>query len=160
MRSYDDPCGIARALDAVGERWSLLVVRELVLGPKRFTDLQHGLPGVSTDILAARLRGLEEAGVVRRAALPPPAAAKVYELTDRGRELEPVLHALGRWGSAQPMPEGGRELGADAFLVALQTLWDGGPKDSTIALTLGDEAFAAKIRHGDLELRRGAPEDP
>jgi DNA-binding HxlR family transcriptional regulator len=159
MRTYGDPCGIARALDAVGERWGLLVVRELVLGPKRFTDLQRGLPGVSTDILSGRLRQLEAAGVVRRATLPPPAAAKVYELTDRGHELEPVLQALGRWGRAQPMPEGGRELGSDAFLVALQTLWRGGP-DATVGLRLGEETFTARVRGGALELRRGAAEDP
>src|SRR3954452_5144800 len=98
-RSYDDACGIARALDVIGERWALLVVRELVFGPKRFTDLQAGLRRVSPDVLAQRLRDLEAAGVVARRTLPPPAASRVYELTDRGRELEPVLRALGRWGS-------------------------------------------------------------
>src|ERR1700684_2381520 len=97
-RSYGDSCGIARGLDAVGERWALLVVRELVLGPKRFTDLRAGLPRVGPDMLAARLRELETAGVVRRRTLPAPAASKVYELTAWGAELAPALLALGRWG--------------------------------------------------------------
>src|SRR5881398_167543 len=98
-RSYRQSCGIARALDLVGERWALLVVRELVLGPKRFTDLRHGLPGIGTNILAGRLRELERAGVIRRRTLPPPAASAVYELTEYGRDLEPVMLALGRWGA-------------------------------------------------------------
>ena len=98
-RSYGDPCGIARALDVVGERWALLVVRELVLGPKRFTDLRAHLPGIATDVLSQRLRQLEQAGVLRPVAMAAPASGRVYELTARGRELEPVLHALGRWGS-------------------------------------------------------------
>src|SRR3989304_2598093 len=97
-RSYRQYCGIARALDLVGERWALLVVRELVLGPKRFTDLQNGLPGIGTNILAARLRQLERGGVVRRRTLPPPAASAVYELTGYGRELEEIVLALGRRG--------------------------------------------------------------
>ena len=98
-RTYGDACGIPRALDRVGERWALMVIRELVLGPKRFTDLRTGLPGASPNVLAQRLRELEHAGVVRRRRLPPPAASQVYELTDWGRELEPVLLALGRWGA-------------------------------------------------------------
>jgi DNA-binding HxlR family transcriptional regulator len=98
MRSYGQFCGVAHALDLVGERWALLVVRELVLGPKRFTDLAAGLPGIGTNILTARLRELEQAGVVERRVLPPPAGSTVYELTPYGRELEPVLLALGRWG--------------------------------------------------------------
>ena len=99
MRTYNQYCGLARALDLVGERWALLVVRELVLGPKRFTDLQAGLPGIGTNILSARLRELEESGVVARRTLPPPAASAVYELTPYGRELEPAVDALGRRGA-------------------------------------------------------------
>src|SRR3982074_1706623 len=97
-RTYGDPCGIARALDLVGERWALLVVRELVLGPKRFTDLRAGLPNLSPDVLAQRLRDLERTGIVSRRTLPPPAGSRVYELTDRGRELEPGGRGPGRWG--------------------------------------------------------------
>jgi DNA-binding HxlR family transcriptional regulator len=98
-RSYQQFCGIAHALDLVGERWALLVVRELLVGPRRFTDLLDGLPGVGTNVLTARLKELERAGVVQRRTLPPPAASKVYELTDYGRQLEAPLLALGRWGA-------------------------------------------------------------
>src|ERR687884_1369381 len=97
-RSYRQFCGIARALDLVGERWALLVVRELVIGPKRFTDLRQGLPGIATNVLSQRLRQLERDGVVARRTLPPPAASTVYELSDYGQELVPILLALGRWG--------------------------------------------------------------
>src|SRR6201993_4693852 len=101
-RRYDDPCGIARALDAVGDRWALLVVRELIFGPKRFLQLRDGLHLISPNVLSQRLRDLEDAGVVRRQLLAPPAGVPVYELTDRGRDLEPALLELGRWGSQQP----------------------------------------------------------
>src|SRR3712207_2209728 len=100
MRTYDDGCAAAHALDLIGERWALLIVRELLLGPKRFTDLRAGLPGASADVLAQRLREMTESGVVRRRKLPPPAGSEVYELTDWGAGLEPVVTHLGRWGSA------------------------------------------------------------
>jgi DNA-binding HxlR family transcriptional regulator len=91
MRSYGDPCGPARALDLVGERWSLLTLRELLFGPKRFTDLRAGMPGASPNVLAQRLRELEQAGIVRRRKLAPPSGVAVYELTERGHELEPAF---------------------------------------------------------------------
>ncbi|MGP3732519.1 winged helix-turn-helix transcriptional regulator [Streptomyces sp. GDS52] len=97
-RSYDQYCSAARALDAVGDRWTLLIVRELLAGPRRYTDLHADLPGVSTDVLASRLKDMERDGLTSRRRLPPPGAAFVYELTDRGRELTPVLQALGAWG--------------------------------------------------------------
>jgi DNA-binding HxlR family transcriptional regulator len=162
-RSYADPCGIARALDVVGDRWALLVVRELMLGPKRYTDLLRGLPGLSPDVLAQRLRELEAAGVARRASLPPPAAAKVYELTERGRELEPVLLALGRWGSREPLPGGRRPLGVDAFALALPTLFDAaaaGDLEATVELRLGEDRVVARVRDGRLEVRRATAEHP
>src|SRR5271167_1726439 len=96
-RTYHQICPVARALDVIGERWALLVVRELLLGPKRFTDLRAGMPNLSPDVLSQRLRELEQAGVLRRDRLPPPIASQVYELTDWGRELEPVVLGLGRW---------------------------------------------------------------
>ena len=108
----------------VGERWALLVVRELLLGPKRFTDLRSGLPHVGPDVLSQRLRELEDAGVVRRGTLPPPAGSRVYELTERGKELEPVILGLGRWGSRAPFPAEPGELGVDALMLALKTLFD------------------------------------
>src|SRR5215218_2135628 len=99
MRTYGDGCGVARALDRVGERWALLIVRELLLGPKRFTDLKGGLPNASPNVLSQRLRELEESGVLHWRKLPPPSGATVYELTPWGRELESVVVALARWGS-------------------------------------------------------------
>jgi DNA-binding HxlR family transcriptional regulator len=98
-RKYDQGCGSAHALDLIGDRWALLVVRELLLGPKRFTDLRDGLPGIGPNVLSQRLKELEEVGVLRRHVLPPPAASAVYELTEWGRELEDVLVQLGRWGA-------------------------------------------------------------
>ena len=103
QRSYGDPCGIARALDVVGERWALLVVRELLLGPKRFTDLRAGLPNVGPDVLAQRLRDLEAGGVIARRTLAPPAGSRVYELTDRGRALEPVVLETRAISGAAPL---------------------------------------------------------
>jgi len=97
-RTYKQYCAMARALDVLGERWTLLIVRELLTGPKRFKDLLEGLPGIGTNLLAGRLRDLEGEGVLRRTTLPPPAGSAVYELTERGRELEPVLTGLARWG--------------------------------------------------------------
>jgi DNA-binding HxlR family transcriptional regulator len=151
-RAYDDPCGIARALDVLGERWALLVVRELVLGPKRYTDLRAGLPGISTDVLAQRLRELEVAGVLHRTMLPPPASARVYELTDRGR-----------WGSREPLPATDRDLGVDSFALALRTVFD--PEaatdlDATIGLRLGADRLVARVRGGVLDLRRGEADEP
>ncbi|WP_406375007.1 helix-turn-helix transcriptional regulator [Streptomyces sp. NBC_00647] len=100
-RSYDQYCSAARALDAVGDRWTLLIVRELLGGPRRYTDLHADLPGVSTDVLASRLKDMERDGLTTRRRLPPPGAAYVYELTSRGRELLPVLQALGEWGASE-----------------------------------------------------------
>ncbi|MDX2764866.1 winged helix-turn-helix transcriptional regulator, partial [Streptomyces europaeiscabiei] len=97
-RSYDQYCSAARALDLVGDRWTLLIVRELLAGPRRYTDLHADLPGVSTDVLASRLKGMERDGLTTRRRLPPPGAVYVYELCPRGRELLPVLQALGAWG--------------------------------------------------------------
>jgi DNA-binding HxlR family transcriptional regulator len=118
-RSYNDLCPIARALDVVGERWALLVVRELLLGPQRFSDLRLALPGVSSNLLTDRLRELEARAVVRRRVLPPPAASSIYELTDRGRRLEAVLDALGDWGATEPPPADG-SLSATAVLLFLR----------------------------------------
>ncbi len=164
MRTYGDPCGIARALDLVGERWALLVVRELLLGPKRFTDLRVGLPHVGPDMLAQRLRELEQAGVVRRGQLPPPAAARVYELTDWGRQLEPVVLALGRWGSQAPLPRERGDLGVDALVLALKTLFDpqraDGLTGQIFELRLDESVFALRATETTLEATRGAAADP
>jgi len=159
MRTYGDRCGIARALDVVGERWALLVVRELLLGPKRFTDLRAGLPNVGPDVLAQRLRELEAAGIVRRATLPPPAASKVYELTERGAALEPVVLALGRWGSAAPGPEAA-DLGVDAFVIALKTLYAPDGEGGRFELRLRDQRFTVEPDGAALRAARGEAADP
>src|SRR5919106_4370926 len=154
MRTYGELCGIARALDVVGERWALLVVRELLLGPKRFTDLRRGLPNVGPDVLSQRLRELEQGGVLRRRTLAPPAGSRVYELTDRGRSLEPVLLALGAWGSAAPVPPGSPRLGVDSTIIALRTLFDArvaGDLAATYELRLADQTFRARVARGELE---------
>jgi DNA-binding HxlR family transcriptional regulator len=116
-RSYADACPIARALDAIGERWALLVVRELLLGPQRFSDLRGALPGASTNILTDRLRELGDHGVVHRYQLPPPAGSAVYGLTTRGSALFPALDALGQWGSQLPLPAGEPALSATSVLL-------------------------------------------
>jgi DNA-binding HxlR family transcriptional regulator len=164
MRSYRDICGVARALDVVGERWALLVVRELLFGPKRFADLHRGLPGMSENVLTQRLRELRESGVVDRRRALPPASGLVYELTDHGRDLEPVLLALGRWGSPlAPRPDSSSELSPDALVVALRTTFDPAAAiglDGVIALRLPGDAFVLTVRDGHLDIARGDDADP
>jgi DNA-binding HxlR family transcriptional regulator len=163
-RTYGDPCGIARALDVIGERWAVLVVRELLLGPKRFTDLRAGLPHLGPDVLAQRLRELEQAGVLRRDELPPPAASRVYELTDWGRELEPVVLGLGRWGSRAPFPAADGALGVDALMLALKTLYDPSLADgltgSLYEVRLSGQPFTVRATERQLDVSRGAAPDP
>ena len=158
-RTYGDRCGVARALDIVGERWALLVVRELLLGPKRFTDLRAGLPHVGPDVLAQRLRELEQSGIVRRATLPPPAGSRVYELTERGRGLEDVVVALGRFGSVAPFPPGDdAQIGVDAVVIALKSLFDPAAADGLTAryeLRLGEQRIALDVADGRLGVQRG-----
>lgn len=116
-KRYGQFCPVAHALELVGERWALLVVRELLNGPKRYTDLADGLPGIGTNILAGRLRDLEQAGVIQKRRLPPPAAANVYELTPYGEELREPLYALGRWGARSLGPPGPDDALAPGWLV-------------------------------------------
>lgn len=164
MRTYRDLCGIARALDIVGERWALLVVRELLFGPKRFADLLRGLPGMSQNVLTQRLRELEECGVLTRRRGLPPARGLVYELTDRGRDVEPILLALGRWGSPlHPGPESASELSPDALMVALRTTFDpraAADLDGVAQLELPGDAFLLTVHDGQLGIvRREAAAD-
>src|ERR1700755_1287426 len=123
-RKYDDGCAVAQALDVVGERWALLVVRDLLLGPKRFTDLLAGLPGASSDVVTQRLRDLAEAGVVRRRRLPPPASAWVYELTSWGNQLEPIVLGLAGWAHSSPRMRYDLPLSADSLVLSLKMLFD------------------------------------
>jgi DNA-binding HxlR family transcriptional regulator len=159
-RRYDDPCGIARALDAVGDRWALLVVRELIFGPKRFLQLRQGLRGVSPNVLSQRLRDLEAAGVVRRDVLDPPAEVPVYELTASGRALEPVLLELGRWGRQQPMTPAG-ELSVSALLLALKTVFDPAAAPGAVfALRIGGDWYRLTAAGGSIDIARGRAGDP
>src|SRR5215213_9306542 len=121
--SYDDGCAAAHALDLIGERWALLVVRELLLGPKRFTDLRAGLPNASPNVLSQRLRELEQAGVVERRKLPPPAASSVYELTAWGHELKPILLAAGTWALRSPSFSFDAPVGTDSVILGLATFF-------------------------------------
>jgi DNA-binding HxlR family transcriptional regulator len=157
-RSYRDPCGIARSLDLIGQRWALLVVRELILGPKRFSDLRDSLEGIATDVLAQRLKELEASGIVTQRDLPAPAASRVYELTERGRGLEPVLLALGRWGAQAAYPTRHHPLGTDAFVVALKTTFDPARAQgltATYALILDGVEYAASVADGRFDVTRG-----
>jgi DNA-binding HxlR family transcriptional regulator len=162
-RTYDDGCAAAHALDLVGERWALLVVRELLLGPKRFTDLRAGLPHASPNVLSERLRGLEAAGIVRRRRLPPPAASKIYELTAWGEELEPVIIRLGRWGARSPSKPADAPLGVDSLILSLRTMFDpvaAGDLEATYELIMGEDRFSAEVSRGDFEVVRGGAERP
>ena len=156
-RKYDQGCAVAHALDLVGERWALLVVRDLLLGPKRFTDLLTGLPGASPDVLTQRLRELTEVGVVHRRRLSPPAASWVYELTPWGAELAPIVLGLARWASRSPGMRYDAPLGTDSLMLSLQALFDSPAADleATIALHLGDERFQVRIADGQLTVTRG-----
>jgi DNA-binding HxlR family transcriptional regulator len=163
MRTYDDGCAAAHALDLIGERWALLVVRELLLGPKRFTDLRAGIPGVSPNILSQRLRELERTGVVRRRKLAPPAASRVYELTDWGMELEPVITQLGRWGARSPSMPRDAEMSVDSLILALRTMFDPLAADgigASYELRLGEDRFRAEVAGGRFEVARGIAEWP
>jgi len=161
-RTYGEACRFAHALDVVGERWSLLVVRELLLGPKRFTDLRAGLPHASPNILTERLRDLEQAAVVRKRKLPPPYGSSVYELTGWGRELEPIVTELGAWGARSPIPPDSQEISTDSIVLALRSLFDpegAGEMEATYELRIGEERFRVGIAGSELGLARGPAED-
>jgi DNA-binding HxlR family transcriptional regulator len=162
-RSYGEACRFAYALDLVGERWALLIVRELLLGPKRFTDLRAGLPHASTNILADRLRELERNAILHRRKLPPPAGSTVYELTEWGRELEPVVTQLGAWGARSPLPPESQTIGPDSIVLALGSLFDpeaAGDLVASYGLRIGAESFRVDVAGGEVDLERGAAADP
>ena len=163
MRTYGDGCGIAHALDLLGERWALLVVRELLLGPKRFTDLRDGLPKSSPNVLAQRLRELEQASIVQRRKLPPPAGSWIYELTDWGRELKPIVISLGSWAVRSPSFPRGAPVGSDSVILALSTFFDAaaaGDLDARYELRMGENAFDVRVADRTIVVDRGAADDP
>jgi DNA-binding HxlR family transcriptional regulator len=160
---FIDGCAAAHALTLVGERWGLLVVRELMLGPKRFTDLRVGLPNVSPNVLAQRLRDLEEVGVVQKRKLPPPAASQVYELTEWGYGLEPVLISLGRWAVRSPLLPRDGTLGVNSLILSFRTMFNPDSAKGLKAnyeLRLGEETFVARVFNNQFEIVRGNATKP
>ena len=162
-RSYAQLCGIATALDVIGDRWTPLVVRDLLLGPLRFGDLAEGLPGIGTNTLAARLKHLEESGVVHRRLLPLPDRGTVYELTTYGRELEPILLALGRWGTKSmgrlPSDVASRSRWLVAAMLAFHDENQRIARPTTWELRLTDGAFKVHAEGASLTVAAGTPDD-
>src|SRR3954452_10196343 len=162
-KRFDQYCPVANALSLVGERWALLVVRELLRGPQRYSDLAAGLPGIGTNVLATRLRELEAGGVVRRRKLPPPAASTVYELTEYGAGLEEVIHALARWGARTlGLPRRDDDLGAEGGLTPFPALFypeRARALTETYVVRVDDDAFTVRIADGRLGVAPGAVED-
>lgn len=162
-RTYEDSCGVAHGLDLVGERWALLVVRELMLGAKRFGDLKADLPGISANVLTHRLVELERAGLLTRRKLPKPAAVWVYELTDWARDLEPVMQQLGRWAARDPHHRKDLHFGVTSLILSLRTNFDAtlaGGASLTVHLRPNDESYAARVARRKLTITREVPVDP
>jgi DNA-binding HxlR family transcriptional regulator len=163
-RPYGHYCAIARTLELIGERWTLLVVRELLSGPKRFKDLREGLPGIGTALLTERLRALEDAGLIRRSTLPPPAGVSVYELTDAGLELRPLVMEMARWGLKWVLGDPGDDVFRSSWAVlAMQAVFD--PEAArgvrtTCEFRIGDEVFHAVINDGRIQTAQGGASEP
>src|SRR3954454_25265432 len=158
-RTYEDACGAAHALDLAGERWPLLVMRELMLGPKRFSDLRADLPGISANVLTQRLEGVGPAGALPRRKLPPPAGVHVYELTPWGYESEPILQALGRWAVRSPRHDPSLPLSAVSLMLSFRTMFDPSRAqglDARIGFRIGAETFLVRLAEGRIEAARGA----
>jgi DNA-binding HxlR family transcriptional regulator/putative sterol carrier protein len=166
MRSYQQFCPAARALDVIGERWTLLVIRELLAGPKRYTDLQDGLPGIGPNVLAARLRSLEEAGVVEKKRLPPPAASTVYVLTERGAALRKVLAELFEWGlGLTDKPGKGETVRASYWLPAIEAAVREGRRpeedvNDVYEFRIGEESIAVRVAGGEVRVSADRPDKP
>ncbi|TDD03147.1 transcriptional regulator [Nonomuraea diastatica] len=154
---------MAHGLDLIGERWALLIVRELLLGPKRFTHLRAGLPGASPDVLSQRLRQLQESGVVRHRKLPPPVGVPVYELTEWGMGLEPIVTGLGRWAGSSPSLPRDAPIGVDSLVLSLKALFDphvAGDAEIAAGLRLAEDEFRVIVAGGEIALARGADGHP
>jgi DNA-binding HxlR family transcriptional regulator len=156
---YEDACATAHALDLLGERWALLVMRELMFGPRRFNELRARLPGLSANVLTQRLEGLEAAGVLLRRRLPPPASAQVYELTAWGLESEPIFQALGRWAARSPAHDPSLPFSAASLLLSLRTMLDAGRVaglEARIGLRLEGETYLAHLADGSITITPGS----
>jgi DNA-binding HxlR family transcriptional regulator len=163
VKEYGQFCSVARALDVLGDRWAMLIVRDLLLGPKRYTDLLEGLPSVGTNVLAVRLRELEDAGIIAREKLPPPAASTVYALTEDGRALRPVVDELARWGlRLMDRPQRGEAMrsGWLVYSLAISASPSGMPEDSELELRVDGELYTLAVRDGRFEARQGATARP
>jgi DNA-binding HxlR family transcriptional regulator len=161
-RTYEDSCGVAHALELVGERWALLVVRELLLGAKRFGDIKEGLPGISANVLSHRLDELERAGLVTRRKLPKPASVWVYDLTPWARDLEPIMQTLGRWAARDPQHRKDLHFGTTSLILSLRTNFDPSLADGVhlvIALRPNDESYVARVARKKLTIGAGEPAD-
>lgn len=157
-RAYRDGCATAHALDLVGDRWAMPIMRELMLGPRRFTDLRASLPGISANVLTQRLEELEAASVLVRRRLPPPAASQVYELTEWGRESEILFSVLGRWACRSPTMEPGMPMSNVSVILSLRTMIDRsriGDMNAVIGLSFGEETFRLVLKDGDFVADRG-----
>lgn len=162
-KRYNDACAAAHAMEILGERWALLVVRELHTGPKRFTDIKAALPGISANILTQRLEGLELTGVVRRKTLPPPAASNVYELTEWGAGSAPILMELGRWAARSPWHDGAQSFSPASFMLSLRTMFDPeAAKDVSgqIDFLVAGIRLTSRIGGGRIEIVPGEGETP
>ena len=160
-RRYDDACGLAHALELIGERWALIVMRELMFGPRRFSELRADLPGISANVLTQRLTELEARGLVRRTRLPPPASVQVYEATDWGLEAAPVIRSLGRWAVRSPRHDPGLFVSPISIMMSLQTMFDAslaGDMEARFGFRFGDTGFVADIGGGTIDVRRGDAE--
>ena len=163
-RGYDDACGTAHALELIGERWALLVLRELMLGPRRFSELKGDLPGISANVLTQRLNDLEARGLVVKKRLPPPASVQVYEATAWGLEAEPIVQALGRWAARSPRHDPTLPISGVSILLSFRTMFDpvhvseARDMKATIAFRFGEDRYFVEIGDGTLTARRGEPE--
>jgi DNA-binding HxlR family transcriptional regulator len=161
VKSYGQRCPLARALDLVGERWTLLVVRELLLGPRRYTDLLDGLPGVGTNILAARLADLQEAQLVRKTTLPRPTAVTVYELTEAGRSLAPSIRALSEWGEQHGTPASADQAVRPAWILTSMARHGGRMEPgSSCELRIGPDVFELAATDDKLSVSAGSARSP
>ncbi|HEY7806213.1 MAG TPA: winged helix-turn-helix transcriptional regulator [Croceibacterium sp.] len=161
-RWYEDACGTAFAMELIGERWSLLVLRELMLGPRRFSKLRQALNGISAKVLTERLESLERAGAVVRRTLPPPANVQVYELTEWGYLAEPAIQELGRWAARSPLHDPTLPLSPVSGMISLRTMIDKEKAkefDATVGFEIAGETYLATLKEGQLRIRRGAIED-